>query len=1093
MLIFPLMFPFFTRSRGPLLLGIWLFCTWSWMASAQNDPTLQPIDVSFGKGNYAQAERQYIQVAQKTSDQRLSRYVQSRAGAALAAIHQNRQDDVFALLQEAELLIRKKKPDDITKARLDLVLGKYHLAYREYNLAMPLLENTERLSEKLGSALAAPMRIELYRSLGELYHTQGRKEEALKAFEKAVLAVEAQPHEERNYEQLADIKIEVGELYDEVLEPDEAVDRYKGVLAQKDTLLANDPERAGTLYYRLGEVYFRQKDYDAAESALNEALQYAIEPKERSDARFMLSTIYYDRGKYQLALLLNSSALDNWSPQQSNLPQENFKGFLQFGNLSKKQTTPKRAKNSYKKATQQAADWTIKGALATIGEQPLEYPPAPELSDNYNIALISYHEAAVVVPKLPKNQQVIAEIDVQMAKGALFFKTKKYSRAKEYFERALELMKTVYDEKHPMIVEATRSLSEVYLEEQIYQQAMRYIDRALEACLEDGLMPSGNEVPPIDQAKFPLELLYALGTKGKVLQGLYRESNDQKHLLQALAMFDSTVKLLNRLRRTYRREGSKYKLARLAKSFSQQASLVCDELHRLTGEEHYLYRAFDYVELAKGALLLEAIRELKARRVAGIPDSTLKKEQVLKIQISYLKGEIYYQVKQGKYQDLQRIVELEKQLEEAEARHELLIRQVEEQYPKYYDLKYDFTTVEVPKLQQLLKPDEVLLNYSLMDSVLLVLTVTNDGIASQQIPLVNRLLRYRVENFLNALQRQDRDIMAKKGIQLYQTVWQPLEAAIADKTPIIIPDGWLNNMPFDVLPKDTTSEFNYLLYDYAMVYNYSATVWALNQMKELEEISSQIAGFAPDFEKINALLEKDTTLHQEMQKMILDPLRYAKQEVSDLQQLFSARSASFDGLEATETLIKQQSQTYGVLHFATHGIVNHNDPLYSSLVFAMDEKNDGLLHTFELFGMELNASLITLSACNSGVGRLYEGEGMMSLARGFAYSGAPNLITTLWPVSDQATQLIMKNFYQYLKKGQPKHEALRQAKIDFIEAYGLNDTQANLWGGLIVVGDTEPVDVLVTPRTPWWWWLLGGLSAIILIGGGVFYTKKAKS
>lgn len=1058
-------------------------------AKGQNDAEIQPIDVLFGKGSYQQAERQYTKLAAATASARLDRYIQARAGSALSAIRQNKQDAVFERLQDAELLARKAKPSTISQARLSLALGKYHLAYGEYALAMPLLEQTARWSEELGPQLAAPMHIELHQSLGDLYRVRGQKQQAIDAYNRAIQAAKRQPHDERNYEQLADLKIAAGELYDEVLEPNEAIDRYEGVLAQKDTLLSSDPERAGGLHYRLGSVYFKQKDYDAAEIQLKEALDYDIPAGEKSDVQFMLSSIYYDRGDYQTALLLNGNALDNWSPQANTLPQENFKGFLQFGKLSSKQTSNKRALTSYKRFTQQKSDWTLKTGLAAIGEQPLEYALNPSLSNNYNISLLSFYQAGEVVPKLPNNQQVIAEIDVQMAKGALFFKTKNYSRAKGHFERALELMKTVYEEKHPMVVEATRSLSEVYLEEQIYNEAMRYIDRALEACLDDGQMPSGNAVPPIDQAKFPLELLYALGTKGKVLRGLYQESNDKKHLIQALAMFDSTIKLLNRLRRTYRREGSKYQLARLAKSFSQEASLTCEQLYQLTKETPYLYRAFDYVELAKGSLLLEAIRELKARKVAQIPDSILQKEQVLKIQISYLKGEIYYQVKQGKYKDIKRLVELKAQLKEVEEKHEVLIQSIEKQYPKYYALKYDFSTTAVPDLQQLLKPQEVLLNYSLMDSTLLVLVVMPEGIQSYTGPLVKRRLRFSVERFLKGVQEMQRAAISKEGYQLYQNIWQPLEAMVAGKDPIIIPDGWLNNLPFEVLP--SSQELRYLLDDYAMVYNYSATVWATNTTKNIGEVPTSIVGFAPDYDKINAALAENNLGHSELQALELEPLQYAAQEVQTLNQLFAEQSTAFLGMTATETQVKAESAKYGVLHFATHGIVNHNDPLFSSLALTMDEQNDGLLHTFELFGMELNAALVTLSACNSGVGRLYEGEGMMSLARGFAYSGAPNLITTLWPVSDQATQLIMQAFYEYLQQGMPKHQALRQAKQDFINNYSLEKERAVLWAGLIVVGDTEPIPMLTTQQGNWWWLLsIVGLVAVL---GGIFWIVKRKT
>ncbi len=262
------------------------------------------------------------------------------------------------------------------------------------------------------------------------------------------------------------------------------------------------------------------------------------------------------------------------------------------------------------------------------------------------------------------------------------------------------------------------------------------------------------------------------------------------------------------------------------------------------------------MELAKGSLLLEAIRELKARKIAQIPDSILQKEQVLKIQISYLKGEIYYQVKQGKYKDIKRIVELESQLKAIESKHETLIQQIEKQHPKYYALKYDFSTIAVSDLQQLLKPKEVLLNYSLMDSVLLVLTVTQEGIQSKQVPLVKRHLKYRIERFLQGVQDMERDEIAKRGYKLYQQIWEPLEAIVVGRDPIIIPDGWLNNLSFEALPTD--QGLHYLLEDYAMVYNYSATVWAINHTKDLTKVSTAIAGFAPDYEQINSALSDNS-------------------------------------------------------------------------------------------------------------------------------------------------------------------------------------------------------------------------------------------
>lgn len=1055
----------------------------------QASTKLKAIDVVFGKGEFNTSAQQYAKLA-KNSRNKKALYVQALVSEALSKINLKKQGQVFDLLKEAELTAQDlTKLSKTAQARLDIVLGKYHLVYKEYDLAIPLLEKGHRASKELGAKLTAPIHIEVNKSLGDLYYEQANYLKSLEYYNQAIEIADQQPHEEINYKQLADIKILAGEVYDKVLEPEEAIDRYEKILTKKDTLLKDEPERAGELYYRLGGVYFKRKDYDAAEVALNKALKYKLKEMEESDTKFMLSNIYFDREKYSLALILNGSALNNWTSQKKKLPTENFKGFLQFGKLSSKQTDGVQAKASYKKMTAKGTDWSLSKELATINEKEVTYLPDPKLSVNYNISLLSYHEASLVIPQLPTNKQTIADIDVQMAKGGLFFKTKNYARAKGHFEKALALMETIYPEKHPMVVEASRSLSEVYLEEKIFNQAMSFIDKALEASLSEGKTLSGNDVPPITQAKFPLELLYAIGTKGKVLKGLYNEKKDKKMLIQSLAMFDATIKLLNRLRRTYRKEGSKYKLAGLAQEFSHQASEVCYLLHQITKDESYLNRAFSYVELAKGSLLLEAIRDLKARKVANIPDSIIQKENEQKIQIAYLKGEIYYEIRQGKFKDIERLVSLEKELDDITKLHEKLIAMLEKTYPKYFDLKYNYSTASISEIQSVLNGSEVLLDYLMLDSAILLFAIEQSTLSCVLVPHNIEETNQIIFKFLKAIRENEMQDITYYGGTLFELLIGAIKPQINKKELIIIPDGSLSNLPFGVLPIRGAESVKYMNASYAICYNYSGTIYLASKETREHKITKKIVGYAPDFEQLPLILNAHQGYSRVVGDLKLNPLIYATQEVKILQKLFEQGSDGIMGKEATETIFKASAKEYGVLHFATHGIVNHSDPMFSSLAFITDDQNDGLLHTHELFSLELNAELVTLSACNSGIGKIYDGEGVMSIAKGFAYSGAPNMIMTLWSVSDQATQLIMEGFYQHLKNGLPKHKALQQAKLDFIEEFHIGRRQPQLWGGLIVVGNTDTVSCLIEEKTSlrWLWGLL--LVGVTILLGLLLFKK----
>jgi CHAT domain-containing protein len=1055
----------------------------------QASVALKKADVFFGKGEFATAAKAYKKIATSSSPQK-ELYVQALAGEALSKINLKQESKVFELLKNAELAISDlKKVSSITQTRLNITLGKYHLAYKENSLAMPLLSDSYKQSKKLGDKLSVPIQIELNKTLGDYYYDKASYPKALEYYNQAIKVANEQPHEERNYEQLADIKILAAEVYEEVLEPEEAIERYKKVLSQKDTLFVDDPERAGELYYRLGGVYFRKKDYDAAEIYLNEALKYELDGLDESATKFMLSTVYYDRGKYSLALILNGNAMKSWSPKKSQLPVENFKGFLQFGKLSAFQSNPVQARDSYRKMTNKGKDWSIDAELASINEEKIFYGPDPKLSDNYNISLLSYHASGLAIPKLNPNQQIVAEIDIQMAKGGLFFKTKNYARAKGHFEKALGLMKDIYPEKHPMVVEASRSLSEVYLEEKIYGQAMSFIDKALEASMNEGDIYDKNDVPPINQAKFPLELLNAIGTKGKVLKGLFVENNNPQTLVQALAMFDATIKLLNKLRRTYRKEGSKYQLAGLAQEFSQQASLVCYQLYKITEKQEYLNQAFDYVEIAKGSILLEAVRELKARKVANIPTVLIQQENAQKIEISYLKGEVYYEVKQGKFKDIERLILLEKELSNKMRLYEKFVLSLEQKYPKYFALKYDYSTANIESVQNALQENEVMLDYLMLDSFILVFAIEQNNLTCNLIPHKLEKTNRSIIKFLRSIRKNEIQDVQYAGSYLHGLLIEPLKGLVSNKDLIIIPDGFLNNIPFEVLPLSEDGEIEYMNENHAFCYNYSATLYlASKEAFKNTKAPRKIIAFAPDFSLMDSILNNGDSLSKIVADLDLEPLVYAGEEVRVLQELFGANSKGVTGALSTETTFKQLASEYGVLHFATHGLVNHSNPMFSGLAFLTDSINDGLLHTHELFSLELNAELVTLSACNSGVGKLYAGEGVMSIAKGFAYSGAPNLIMTLWPVSDQATEAIMRFFYRYLKEGIPKHKALQKAKMDFIKEYQIGHRHPQLWGGLIVIGNTNPVDSLTEVKSGLWIWiLLGSLSTLLI---SFFLIKK---
>lgn len=180
---------------------------------------------------------------------------------------------------------------------------------------------------------------------------------------------------------------------------------------------------------------------------------------------------------------------------------------------------------------------------------------------------------------------------------------------------------------------------------------------------------------------------------------------------------------------------------------------------------------------------------------------------------------------------------------------------------------------------------------------------------------------------------------------------------------------------------------------------------------------------------------------------------------------------------ATEENFKKLAGNAGIIHIASHTIIDDDEPMNSKLVFSpgADTLEDGLLHTYELYNMELHAQLACLSACNTGFGQLKSGEGVVSLAKGFFYAGVPNVMMSLWSVPDISTSEIMTYFYEELKNGAGKADALRNAKLKYLKTSDANTSDPYYWAAFTMIGDNEPLEF----NNPFKLWIY---AVIFLIG-----------
>jgi CHAT domain-containing protein len=160
---------------------------------------------------------------------------------------------------------------------------------------------------------------------------------------------------------------------------------------------------------------------------------------------------------------------------------------------------------------------------------------------------------------------------------------------------------------------------------------------------------------------------------------------------------------------------------------------------------------------------------------------------------------------------------------------------------------------------------------------------------------------------------------------------------------------------------------------------------------------------------------------------------------------------------ATEENAMNMSKDFSILHFACHGFLDERFPLNSGLALTIPEtagpgKENGLLQAWEIFeGLRINADLVTLSACETGLGKEMGGEGLIGLTRAFQYAGARTVLSSLWSVSDESTAVLMKHFYTNLKQGKPKAEALRLAQAEMMRSEKYS--HPFYWAGFVLNGD----------------------------------------
>lgn len=633
-----------------------------------------------------------------------------------------------------------------------------------------------------------------------------------------------------------------------------------------------------------------------------------------------------------------------------------------------------------------------------------------------------------------------------------------YTEALNYYKKAL-----IVDGRQ-LQVDASVSLvgARILLRMKRYDEALTTIQEAITQEIEGFQSTHLYDNPNVEQIG-DIEIgMDLLEKKAEILFEKAKQENDPKILEMALVVYQMLDALIMRSRSTYTNSVSKNLLSANSHSIYAGAIAVLQKLYDQTADPFYFEEALSYSEKNKSLSLSEKLNDLHAKSFGNIPANIVQRERQLLQEIEFYSNQI---TNRRNSAGATMLAQWQQKVFEKRQERDALLSTIRSSYKKYYDLRYNLDMPSPQQIRaQLLAKNEIFIEYFVAEEAVNIFLISSEEEQLIRVPIKQNFTAL-VEGFRNSILSQGGDFWST-GYQLYQYLFEPIAARIQGKDLFIVPDGVLGYIPFEALltapiTADSTNfeDFPYLLKEHSLRFNFSAHASMPYLEKTKRSHSGEVLALAPLFENKTgdgnlAMRSGSTGSFRGLPD--LSPLPGTLLELESLKALF--RGQFLQAEAASEMAFKQNAPNYSLLHVATHTLIDDRLPGLSKLVFSSKEdEEDGFLHAYELYNMDLNSDLVTLSACNTGYGKLQKGEGIASLARAFAYAGSPNMVMSLWQVKDQTTPVIMDRFYKKLNEGKDKHRALKEAKIEFINQQNGLYSHPYFWACFMYLGDANPI------------------------------------
>lgn len=882
-----------------------------------------------------------------------------------------------------------------------------------------LLKRAEAMNMRLTGA-KSPDLYTVYFNLAVAYSGMAQHEDAFESLNKAQAIAEG--FYGKDAYQMADIynmrgnlKHQAGQSYEAFPFYERAITIYRSVYGSRHTRLADSYNNIGLTYLALNEHSKARRYLEESIKMYQELLGTAN--RETVSTRMNLGNVEIARSNYQGAIAIFEESL------QRGL--ETFDSQHPF--------------------------------IATLYQN---LGVAYTLSSRDTDALEAHHKCLHI------RRTLFGGTSLEVAKilnnlSAIYLKIAELHQAKSHIAEALKIYRGSIGEKSELIARAINIQADIAHKEGSYSMAIALAEDAIRANLDASEKPYDYVQYFISQVK-------------KVDNSflLYQQTENQAYLISASDYLAEANDALKEAENEILSEEDQFHFSIWKSLLTNVGVKNALALYNLTSEARHLEEALYYAERSKANVLLNALKKSNALEFEGLDERLVLRKRELQAALQKVDEELFRLEHKGTQYE-QRINALKSQLFEWENEIEQVTKQLEVN-PRYQEIAGAEMIVSLNQIQEKYIHDEheVIVEYAMSDSTLHTFVITKSNIVAFSKPYEEQLDNLVVA-LRNAVVYKSEGAFNYISGKLYDLLLGDVEdyfkaRSIAVDKLTIVPEGPLNYLPFESLKRAG----RFMIEDYDIRYTYSLSLAKMIRERSGLELDNSCLAFAPVFADAgtNKITSGARDIFQASRAVAgetmpgfsengenIAALPGTEMEVNAIDKLMESRghrTELFIYASAKEDVVKSGAlEKHKYVHFATHGFVNEANPAFSGIFMSQNTESDEdcILFASEIYNLKLNAELVTLSACETALGRMAYGEGIVGLTRAFLYAGAKNLLVSQWKVNDESTARMMVDFYSRMLDGTSKSTALREAKLALIADPTFS--KPYYWAPFILIGE----------------------------------------